>query len=258
MKNPKISTKQYLKELFTLFLIFFKLGMFCFGGGYAMLTLIEAEVVDKRKWLTHSELADVFAIAESTPGPIAINTATFIGTKRLGVFGGIVATLGVVIPSYAIIIALSYVINLVQDNKWVQCLFKGIRVGVLILIAKAFLTFFKDMRKNLFSFALMTASFLIVFFTDVSVIYIMLATIVICAFLVAIKNYRNKRVYLMQGTPEYYSERSGKPLEKDEYVSKKAYDEGKVHVSGEVDFVSCIKEVQPHDVQIEEEGGDDK
>ncbi len=258
MKKPKIPAKQYFKELFTMFAIFFKIGLFCFGGGYAMLTLIEAEVVEKRAWLTHSELADIFAIAESTPGPIAINTATFIGTKRLGVFGGIFATLGVTLPSYAVIIGLSYIINLVQDNKWVQCLFKGIRVGVLILISKAVITFFKDMRKNVFSFVLMISAFLIVFLTDVSVIYVMIATIVICSFGVAIKNYRNKHVYLVKGTPEYYSQKVGKPLAEDEYVSQKAYDEGKLCLKDEVDFASCVKQADEDDTQNVDEGGEDK
>ena len=145
----KKSAKQYFKELFQMFLIFLKIGLFSFGGGYAMLALIEGEVVDKKGWLTHAELNEIFAIAESTPGPIAINTATFIGTKRLGVFGGIFATLGVVIPAFAIIVALSYVIDLVKDNKWVGFPFRGIRVGVLVLIAKAVLSFFKNMRKTI-------------------------------------------------------------------------------------------------------------
>lgn len=209
----------YFKQLASLFFIFFKIGLFSFGGGYAMLTLIENEVVEKRKWLTHNELADIFAIAESTPGPIAINTATFIGTKQLGILGGIIATLGVVIPAFSIIVGLSYIINLVNGNKWVEYLFKGIRVGVLVLIAKAVISFYKDMRKNLFSFALMIAAFLLVFLTDVSVIYIILGTIVICSLAVAFTSLRNSKRYHKKGTPEYREEASYNP-ETDTYIPK--------------------------------------
>ena len=215
---------QVIKELLSLFAVFFKIGLFSFGGGYAMLTLIEAEVVDKHKWITKSELGDIFAIAESTPGPIAVNTATFIGTKRLGVFGGIFATLGVVLPSFIIIVALSYILNLVKDNKWVGFLFKGIRVGGLVLIAKAVFSFFKDMKKTIFSFALMIISFLLVFLLKVDVIYIILGTIFVCSVAVAIRTYIKHRRYHTVGTPEYYNPSVGKPIEKDEYFSQKAVD----------------------------------
>ncbi len=218
MSKSKFATKQYWKDLFTMFLVFFKLGAFCFGGGYAMLSLIESDVVEKHHWLTHDELADIFAIAESTPGPIAINTATFIGTKRCGVLGGIIATLGVVLPPFAIIIALSYVLDIVKDNEWVKYLFSGIRVGVLVLIAKAVVKFYKDMRKNVLSFIFLIASFSIVFFTNVSVIYVILGTMVISAILVAFKYFYHKKFYHTVGTPAYYNERIGKPLAHDEYV----------------------------------------
>ena len=195
-----------------------------------MLTLIEAEVVDKHKWITKSELGDIFAIAESTPGPIAVNTATFIGTKRLGVFGGIFATLGVVLPSFIIIVALSYILNLVKDNKWVGFLFKGIRVGVLVLIAKAVFSFFKDMKKTLFSFAIMAISFVIVFVFKVDVIFVILGTIFICSIAVAVKTYATNRRCHTVGTPEYYNERVGKPVEREEYVSEKAVETSLVKI----------------------------
>lgn len=185
---------------------------------------MEAEVVDKHKWISKSELGDIFAIAESTPGPIAVNTATFIGTKRLGVFGGVFATLGVVLPSFIIIVALSYILNLVKDNKWVGFLFKGIRVGVLVLIAKAVFSFFKDMKKTLFSFAIMAISFVLVFVLKADVIYVILGTILVCSIAVAVKTYTTNRRCHTVGTPEYYNERVGKPVEREEYVSEKAID----------------------------------
>ena len=133
----KLSLAQKLKESLKMFLVFFKIGLFSFGGGYAMLTMIEHEVVEKRGWLTHNELLDIFAIAESTPGAISINIATFIGTKRAGVIGGCITTFGVVLPAFLVIFALSYVLDLVRDNVWVNALFKGVRVGVVVLIIHA-------------------------------------------------------------------------------------------------------------------------
>lgn len=192
--------KQNVITAFKLFLIFFKIGLFSFGGGYAMLTMIEREIVDKRGYLTHEELMDIFAIAESTPGAIAINIATFIGTKQAGVFGGILTTLGVVLPSFIIIAVVSYVIDLVKDNVWVGYLFKGVRVGVLVLIARAVATFFRDMRKNWYDFVLLLASFSVAFFTDVNVIFIILGTILICIAGAAFKRIRMKKLGISADT----------------------------------------------------------
>lgn len=229
MKDPQAqrrTAREYFKELCTLFFIFFKIGAFLFGGGYAMLSLLEAELVDKKRWITKEELGDIFAIAESTPGPISINTATFIGTKRLGIFGGIIATLGVVLPAFAIIAVLSVIIDLVIDNKWVGFLFKGIRIGVLVLILKAVLSFFKSMKKTLFSFALMAAAFVLVFVVKADVVYVILGTILICSATVAFGTAYQKRKFFVLGTPEYYCARTGKALEKDEYFSQKAVESG--------------------------------
>lgn len=189
----KLSVKEKFISALRLFAIFFKIGLFSFGGGYAMFTMIEREVVEKHKYLTHDELMDVFAIAESTPGAVAINVATFVGTRVAGIFGGIFTTIGLMLPSIVIIMALSYIIDLVRDNKWVGYLFKGIRAGVLVLIAKAVLSFFRNMRKDWFDFVLLIASFLIAFLTDVSVIYIILGTIVICILAIVIKHAIDKK-----------------------------------------------------------------
>ena len=150
--------------------------------------MIEREVVDKHKYLTKSELMDVFAIAESTPGAVAVNVATFVGTKKAGIFGGVFTTFGLMLPSIVIIMTLSYVINVFRDNLWVGYVFKGIRAGVLVLIAKAVISFFRNMRKDWFDFVLLIGAFLVAFLTDVSVIYIILATIVLCIILMVVKN----------------------------------------------------------------------
>ncbi|MBP3291621.1 MAG: chromate transporter, partial [Clostridia bacterium] len=114
--------------------------------------------------------------------------ATFVGTKKAGIFGGIFATFGLMLPSIIIIMALSYVINIFRDNLWVGYVFKGIRAGVLVLIAKAVISFFRNMRKDWFDFVLLIGAFLVAFLTDVSVIYIILVTIVLCIILMVVKN----------------------------------------------------------------------
>ena len=123
-----------LKKLFALFLTFAKVGVMTFGGGYAMLPILQREVVEKKGWVTEEELADYFAIGQCTPGVIAVNTATFVGQKLAGVAGGIVATLGVVFPPLVIISALAEVITRYAHLPWVQHAFAGIRVCVCVLI----------------------------------------------------------------------------------------------------------------------------
>ena len=214
----KRNKKTYWLDILKLFVVFLKIGAFSFGGGYAMISLIENEVVNKKQWITKTELADIFAIAESTPGPIAINTATYIGVKQCGILGGIVATLGVVIPSYVVIVALSYLIEAVKDNVWAGYFFRSIRVGVLVLIAKAVFTFFKDIRKNVLSYLLMTASFLLVLLTDVRVIYIILSSMIVAIVALGLRQVYDKKILHAVGTPEYYNERIGRTLEKDEYI----------------------------------------
>ena len=120
-----------------LFLTFAKVGVCTFGGGYAMLPFFQRELVSKKGWLTDEELLDLNAVAQCTPGVIAVNTATFIGQKKGGVAGGIVATLGVVFPSLLIIVALAGVITSFSHLTWVQHAFAGIRVCVCVLIFNA-------------------------------------------------------------------------------------------------------------------------
>ena len=103
--------KEYFKKLFTVFITFFKIGAFTFGGGYAMIPLIQRETVENHKWISDDDILDIIAIAESTPGPIAINSATFVGYKVAGFWGSFAATLGVVLPSFIIILVISYVLD---------------------------------------------------------------------------------------------------------------------------------------------------
>ena len=126
-----------MKELLLLFAVFAKIGGFTFGGGYAMLPILQREVVDKRQWATQEELMDYFAIGQCTPGIIAVNTATFIGYNRKGVLGAIFATLGVVAPSVVIITVIAAFIRNFQHIEAVQWAFEGIRAAVVALILSA-------------------------------------------------------------------------------------------------------------------------
>ena len=133
-------SKEERKKLLDLFLIFLKLGTFTFGGGFAMIPLIEEEIVHKKKWADQQEIIDVFAVAQSIPGAIAINSATFIGYKIAGRKGAIVATIGVVMPSVFIITLIASVFSRFQDNEMVQAAFLGIRSCVVALIVSATLS----------------------------------------------------------------------------------------------------------------------
>ena len=158
------------KRILTLFLTFFKIGAFTFGGGYAMIPLIQRETVDNHKWVTEDDILEIIAIAESTPGPIAINSATFVGYRTCGVLGSVAATLGVVLPSFAIIFALSFVLRQFQELKAVQYAFNGIRAGVMALLCKALWGMYKKNKKNWASYTIMAGSFLLTAIVDVSVL----------------------------------------------------------------------------------------
>ncbi len=132
----------------TLFLTFLKIGAFTFGGGYAMIALLEEEFVEKRKWITHEEFLDIVAIGESTPGPLAINSATFIGHRQAGFFGSLASTLGAVIPSVIIIMVISLVFDRFMQFRYVQYAFDGIRVCVVYLIFSAGYKMFKGLKKK--------------------------------------------------------------------------------------------------------------
>ena len=120
--------------LLTLFLTFFRIGLFTFGGGYAMISVIENICVEKKQWITHEDLVNVTVIAESTPGPVAINCATFVGYKQKGIWGAIAATLGVVLPSFIIIWLISMFLDRFLEIAWVASAFRGIRIAVGLLI----------------------------------------------------------------------------------------------------------------------------
>lgn len=140
-----------IKDYLSLFLTMLKIGLFTFGGGYAMIALIENEFVEKKKWLDKDEFLDIAAIAESTPGPIAINAATYIGYKNSGIIGSIIATLGICIPSFVIIYAISLFFDAFLSFTLVAYAFKGIQICVIYLILTAGLKMLKQMKKTTFN-----------------------------------------------------------------------------------------------------------
>ena len=134
--------------IFQLFLTFAKIGLFTFGGGYAMISMIENNCVEQKKWITHDEMMNVTVIAESTPGPIAINCATFVGCKQAGFLGALVATFGMVLPSFVIIYLISMFLDNFLEIVWIANAFKGIKIAVGILILDAGITMIRKMQNK--------------------------------------------------------------------------------------------------------------
>ncbi len=166
--------KEKLKRCLVLFTTFFKIGAFTFGGGYAMIPLIQKEVVDEKAWMKDSDILDIIAIAESTPGPIAINSATFVGYKVAGVLGSACATFGVVLPSFIIISLLSMVLREFSELEAVKFAFRGIRAGVLALIVKALISMYKQCPKYAYTYVLMGAALILSAILNVNAIYIII------------------------------------------------------------------------------------
>lgn len=145
-----------MKKNLELFILFIKIGLFTFGGGYAMISQIREYVVEKKKWMTEDELIKMIAISESTPGPLAINMATYVGYKQNKVIGSIFSTIGVILPSFIIIYILSFFINDFLEIETVKKAFYGINVAVAFLIIRASISMIKQLEKNIFSISLFT------------------------------------------------------------------------------------------------------
>lgn len=181
--------------LLDLFLTFAKIGLFTFGGGYAMISMIENACVEKKQWITHEDMMNVTVIAESTPGPIAINCATFVGYRQKGFAGALFATLGIVLPSFVIIYLISMFLDNFLEIMLIANAFKGIRIAVGILILDAAITMIKKMRKKLVPRVIMVCSFMAmllinIFSLDFSSISLMLVAAAV-----------SLAVFLIQGAP---------------------------------------------------------
>lgn len=165
-------------SLWSLFITFAKVGVMTFGGGYAMLPILEREVVTNHGWATSEEMLDYYAIGQCTPGVIAVNVATFIGNRKRGIPGGIVATLGVIFPSLLIILSLASVLQLFQDNVYVQKAFGGIRIAVCALIASTVIKLAKKTIKSIIAAVITIATLCLELFLGVSPVIIVASVIV--------------------------------------------------------------------------------
>lgn len=179
-----------MKTLFELFIVFFKVGALTFGGGIAMLPMLQRELVDNKKWATEEELMDYYSIGQCTPGIIAINTATFIGYKIKGKIGAVFSTFGVVSPSVVIIISIAGFINNFLHIQWVIYAFAGIKIAVAGLVLEAFISFFKKNVKNKVSIILCSLAFVLNFILKISPVYIIFACVVFSIFFT---KYNNKK-----------------------------------------------------------------
>ena len=153
--------------LLDLFLTFAKIGLFTFGGGYAMISMIENNCVERKQWITHDEMMNVTVIAESTPGPIAINCATFTGYKKAGLIGALVATLGIVVPSFVVIYLISMFLDNFLELTIIANAFKGIKIAVGILILDAAVTMIKKMQKKKLPRTIMLCSCVVMLFINI-------------------------------------------------------------------------------------------
>lgn len=181
-----------VKVILKLFLTFLKIGAFTFGGGYAMIPLITEETVNKQKWIKEKDILDVVAIAESTPGPIAVNSASFVGYRVAGFRGAAAATIGVVLPSFVIILAIAAVLKQFEQLKLVKYAFMGIRAGVLALIIKALVSMYKQCPKSALAYLLMTMAFVLAVFTEISVLLIIIGC-ALCGAAAAVLSERSGR-----------------------------------------------------------------
>lgn len=163
-----------------LFLTFAKIGLFTFGGGYAMIALIENTCVEKKQWITHDEMMNITVVAESTPGPIAINCATYVGYKQKGIVGALITTIGMILPSFCIIFAISKFLDHFLEITWIAHAFQGIKIAVGILILDAAIKMLQTMQKKPLPKAFMLCAFaamllINIFSVRISSIVLMLA-----------------------------------------------------------------------------------
>ena len=166
-----------LRTLFLLALVFGKFGALTFGGGYAIVALMEETIVQKYKWLSSEELLNLITIGESTPGPIAVNTATFIGYRLAGIWGSLVAVFALVFPAWLIIVLISTCYLTLRDNVWVAAALNGIRLAAIVLIFRACLKMGKKLNRTPLNLALLILTAALAIFTPISALYLIVAAL---------------------------------------------------------------------------------
>ncbi|HHW31386.1 MAG TPA: chromate transporter [Clostridiaceae bacterium] len=164
-----------IKDLFKIFITFFRIGAFTFGGGYAMLPIMQREVIDRKNWIKEEELIDIYAVSQSLPGVIAINSSTFIGYKLAKKKGAVAATLGMIMPSFIIITIIAMLFKRLEDIPIVQAIFRGIRPTVVALISTAAIKIAKSAIKDKVALLIAVAAFITSIVFDIHVIFIIIA-----------------------------------------------------------------------------------
>ena len=182
-----------MKILFDLFLTFAKIGLFTFGGGYAMISLIENSCVEKKGWFTHDEMMNVTVIVESTPGPIAINCATFVGYRQKGLIGAIAATTGMVLPSFCIIFLISMFLDNFLEIAWIAHAFMGIKIAVGILILDAAIKMIRKMQKKPIPLTIMACAFLAMLVIDLLAMHVSSIVLMLIAAVISLAIFLTKR-----------------------------------------------------------------
>ena len=182
--------------LLELFLTFAKIGLFTFGGGYAMISMIENNCAERKQWITHDEMMHAAVIAESTPGPIAINCATFTGYKKAGFIGALVATLGIVVPSFSVIYLISMFLDNFLELTIIASAFKGIKIAVGILILNAAITMMKKMNKKKLPRAIMIGSCAVMLCVNIFAWNFSSINLMLIAAIVSLT------LFILNGTPE--------------------------------------------------------
>ena len=190
----KSSVKEKIKMFFQLYFVFAKVGSVTFGGGLAMMPMLQKELGEKRGWITDDDLIDYYAIGQSTPGIVAVNVATFVGFKQAGVLGGIFATLGIVTPSLVIIMILASLISTIEEYPLVQKALKGVNVAVAALLSKVAYDFSKKILKNIFALFIALLSFFLVGILKVQSFYIILGAIALGSVIHFYLNRKDKNV----------------------------------------------------------------
>ena len=176
-----------------LFLTFAKIGLFTFGGGYAMISLIENSCVEKKGWITHDEMMNVTVIAESTPGPIAINCATFVGYKQKGLIGAVAATTGMVLPSFCIIFLISMLLDNFLEIAWIAHAFMGVKIAVGILILDAAIKMIRKMQKKPIPLTIMACAFLAMLLIDIFALHVSSITLMLIAAVISLAIFLTRR-----------------------------------------------------------------
>ena len=244
--------KSKARNVWELFLTFFKIGLFTFGGGYAMISLMERETVENKKWVTSEDILDMISIAESTPGVMAVNSATFIGYKIAGVLGSLCATIGAVLPSVIVITIIGYFGELLKNNYWINAAFRGIRACVVVLILNAVVKIVKPMEKTWLTLTVAVIAFALVTLLNVNAVWLILFGLV---FGVVYRGFFCKKKAAAAETSSPSAEESSPEGPTGQSEAEPRQEAGSCSAFGTEEAGTCSGENAPGNASSETEGG---